>query len=108
MESTEIQLARMDERVKMILDRMEENQESHAHTRRWMERTDGTLHTINARVSNVETSLAQNAPTIAEFMTIKNQVIGAGMAGRWLWVGLGTVLGIIISLKDQILRFFSN
>lgn len=108
MESAEIQLARMDERVKMILDRMEEGQEAHALTRRWMERTDHTLHDINARVSNVETSLAKNAPTIEEFMVIKQQVIGAGMAGRWLWVGLGTVLGLIISLKDTILRIFTT
>jgi hypothetical protein len=86
---------------------MEENQDAHATTRRWMERTDHTLHDISARVSNVETSLAKNAPTIEEFMIIKQQVIGAGTMGRWLWVGLGTLLGLIISFKDGLMKLFS-
>ena len=107
-ESTETQLARLDERMKMLLDRMEENHESHIRTRAWMGQVDRTLHDIGIRVGNVETSLAKSAPTIEEFMAIKHKVIGAGIAGRWLWVGLGALLGVMISAKEYIIRFFTS
>lgn len=108
MESTEIQLARLDERMKMLLDRMEENHESHVRTRAWMGQVDRTLHDIGSRVGNVETSLAKSAPTIEEFMAIKHKVIGAGIAGRWLWLGLGAILGLLISAREYIFRFFAG
>lgn len=108
MESTEIQLARLDERMKMLLDRMEENHESHVKTRAWMGQVDRTLHDIGSRVGNVEASLAKSAPTIEEFMAIKHKVIGAGVAGKWLWMGLGALLSLMISLREHIFRFFSG
>lgn len=108
MEPTDIQLARLDERMKMLLDRMEENHESHVKTRAWMGQVDRTLHDIGSRVGNVESSLAKSAPTIEEFMAIKHKVIGAGIAGRWLWLGLGTLLGIVISTREYIFRFFAG
>lgn len=108
MESTEIQLARLDERMKMLLDRMEENHESLIKTRAWMGQVDRTLGEINHRVGSVESSLAKSAPTIEEFMTIKHKVIGAGLAGKWLWLALGAILGIIINARDNIMRFFTS
>lgn len=108
MESIEVQFARLDERLKVVLDRMEENHESHVKTRAWMSQVDRQLTDISGRVANVESSLAKTAPTIEEFMEIKNKVIGAGIAGRWLWVGLGTLLGLIISAKEHLIRFFTN
>lgn len=108
MESMEIQLARLDERMKMMLDRMEDNQKSHSYTREWMKKTDITLHDINARTFNVENTLAKAAPTIDEFVEIKHKVIGAGMAGRWVWGTLGIVLGFIISTREHFVKFFTG
>lgn len=108
MEPTEIQLARLDERMKMLLDRMEENHESHVKTRAWMGQVDRTLGEISHRVVSVETSLANNTPTINEFMAIKHKVIGAGIAGKWLWMGLGALLGAIITAREHIIRFLSG
>ena len=107
MEPTEIQLARLDERMKMLLDRMEDNQESHAQTRDWMRKTDYTLQDITSRVGNVETSLSKAAPTIEEFMTIKHKVIGAGLVGKWMWLTLGTLLGLMISMREQLIKMFT-
>ena len=104
-EPTEIQLARMDERLKMVLDRMEENHESHVKARSWMGQIDRNLSDISFRVASVESSLAKTAPTIEEFMVIKNKVIGAGMAGRWIWVGVGSLLTLIIAGREQIAAF---
>lgn len=108
MESTEIQLARLDERMKMLLDRMEENHQADARMRTWMATTDNSLQAIISRVTNVEASLAKNAPTIEEFMTIKHKIIGAGMAGRWMWVTFGTLLGLVISAREHIIKIFSG
>lgn len=90
------------------MEGMEDNKESHSNTKKWMQKMDNTLTIIDGRVSNVETSLRNNAPTIEEFIQIKHKVIGAGTVGRWLWVGLSTVLGLLISMKEQIFRLFSN
>jgi hypothetical protein len=108
MESTEVQLARMDERLKMVLQKMEENHESHVRSRAWMSAVDRTLEGISSRVTNVEASLANNAPTIQEFIEIKHKVIGAGMAGRWIWVGAGTIIGLLVSFREAIFRFFTG
>ena len=107
-ESTEIQLARLDERMRMLLDRVEENHGSHIKTRAWMGQVARQLHGIDSRVANMESSLAKNAPTIDEFVAIKHKVIGAGWAGKYLWLALGAVLGMIITAKDQFFRFFAG
>ena len=107
-ESTEIQLARLDERMRMLLDRMEDNHNSHTQTREWMRKTDGTLQDIGNRVLNVEVSLQKAAPTIEEFIVIKHKIIGAGVAGKWMWATFGTLLGIVISMREQIIRWFTG
>lgn len=106
MESTDIQLARLDERMKMILDRMSDTQESNAKTQAWMNKVDNSLHDITSRVTNVESSLNRAAPTIEEFITIKHKVIGAGVAGKWMWLTMGTLLGLVISMREQLIRLF--
>ena len=108
MESTEIQLARLDERMKMLLDHVEKSHESQDVTRAWMGKVDRSLVEMSTRVRNVENSIAKSAPTIEEFIAIKQKVIGAGIAGRWLWLGLGSLLGMVIATKGQLLRFFSG
>jgi uncharacterized coiled-coil protein SlyX len=107
-ESTEIQLARLDERMKMLLDRMEDNHNSHTQTREWMQKTDETLTTIGNRLVNVEGSLQKAAPTIDEFLTIKHKIIGAGVAGKWMWATFGALLGIVISLRQQVISWFTG
>lgn len=96
-ESNAIQLARIDERMKMLMDKMEENHESHLRTRAWMGQVDRTLNDISTRVSSVESSIAKNAPSLEELIAIKHKVVGAGMAGRWLWIGLGALLTFILT-----------
>ena len=106
MEPTEIQLARMDERMKMILDRLDEGQNSFAKTSDWMNSVDRRLGDITFRMTNVEHSLASARPTIDEFIKIKHKITGAGLAGKWLWAGLGVLLGVVISARDLLFRFF--
>ena len=104
MESTDIQLARMDERMKMILDKMEENHESLVRSRAWMQQVDRQLDTISSRVTGVEASLAKASPTIEDYLVFKNKVIGAGAMGRWLWVLVGFLLSLIITARHDIIN----
>ena len=107
-ESTDIQHARLDERMKMMLDKLEENHESHVKNRAWMSQVDRSLHDIGSRVSNVENSISKNAPSLEELVAIKHKVIGAGVAGKWLWVALGSVLTMIITGREHIFRWFAG
>ena len=96
-ESLEVQYARLDERLKSLLKMMEAS--ASAQT----EMSD-SLANITFRVRNVEASLAKNAPTIDEFITIKHKVVGAGALGKWLW-GVGALLiGWVFGAKDIIAR----
>lgn len=107
-EPTEIQLARLDERMRMILDRMDENHESNVVNRAWMAQVDRSLHDIGSRVTNVENTVSRNAPSLDELVAIKHKVMGAGVAGKWLWIALGATLSMIISSREHFLRFFSG
>lgn len=107
-ESLESQLARLDERMKMMLERMDENHDSHVKNRAWMSQVDRSLHEIGSRVSNVENSISRNAPSLEELVAIKHKVMGAGMAGRWLWVAVGSVLTLIVSAREQLARLLAG
>lgn len=107
-ESIEIQIARIDERMKMMMEKMEENHDSHTRTRAWMGQVDKTLTDISMRVNSVETSIAKNAPSLEELIAIKHKVIGAGTLGRWLWVALGALLGAILTAREQIFKIMTG
>lgn len=107
-ESMESQFARMDERMKMLLDRMDENHEANVVNRAWMAQVDRSLHDIGSRVTNVENTVSRNAPSLEELVAIKHKVIGAGVAGKWLWIALGAVLSMIVSGREQIFRWFAG
>lgn len=107
-ESIEIQIARIDERMKMMMDKMEENHESHVRTRAWMGQVDRQLSDISTRVNSVESSIARNAPSLEELIAIKHKVVGAGTFGRWLWVGLGALLTFILTSREHLVKLLSG
>ena len=107
-ESPEVQMARLDERLKTILSRLDEAKEDQKSQERWMDRTDIALTAINNRVENVEASLAKASPTIDEFLVIKAKVVGAGVFGKWLWLGLGGLIGLLAGGRTMIFEWFSK
>jgi len=101
-ESTEIQVARMEERLRGLLVDQEEARQSRKDQYETNEQVRRLLHAIDSRLSNVENSLAKSAPTIEEFITIKHKVVGAGKAGKMMWAILGGVLTLIITLRTEL------
>ncbi|MDR5839326.1 hypothetical protein [Caballeronia sp. LZ034LL] len=63
-----------------------------------MEEQTVTLSKLDGRMEKVENSLADQSPTIQEFVTIKHKVEGAGTAGRWVWAALTGLLGLVATI----------
>jgi predicted phage tail protein len=100
-ESSEVQMARLDERLKSIMTALDEARVSRKHQYEQMEEYGKSLTSIDGRVKSVEASLAKSAPTIEEFITIKHKVVGAGLAGKWLWAAGGVLLSAAIFLSEK-------
>ena len=105
-ESPEVQMARLEERLKVILARLDEARSDQQTQQRQMGLITQTLQSMSNRVENVESTLATAKPTIEEFITIKHRVVGAGMMGKWVWAIAGGLLGMLFSARVQIMELF--
>ena len=103
-ESPEVQMARLEERLKVILARLDEARSDQQTQQNQMGLITQTLQNMANRVENVESSLATAKPTIEEFITIKHRVVGAGMMGKWVWAIAGGLLGMLFSARVQIME----
>ena len=102
-EPTEVQLARLEERLNQVLQGMAQDRES---LKRQYEKTEELAQSItklDGRMGQVEQSLTQQAPTIEEFITIKHRVVGAGMMGKWVWAIAGGLIGMLFSARVHIM-----
>lgn len=100
-ESPEVQIARLDERLKSIMTYMEKEEASRATSLQWM-------GTMSERLANVENALAASAPTINEFTTLKHKMIGAGILGRWVWIGAASIIGWAYGARETLVNFIAS
>lgn len=107
-ESPEVQMARIDERMKNILNQLERAEAGRKQQYEVNESIKASMVKIGDRLEGVEKSLAVQAPTIQEFITIKQKVVGAGMLGRWLWLGLGGLLTLIYNSREAIIGWLTK
>ncbi|AHI60143.1 hypothetical protein Ea92_82 [Erwinia phage Ea9-2] len=104
----QVQMARLDERLRIISEGLIQDRESRKQQYERAESLNTTMNAMDNRVKSIEESLARNAPTIEEFITIKHRVVGAGMMGKWVWVFVGGLLGIIFTMRMEIIRWLSK
>lgn len=102
-ESIEVQLARMDEKFKTMLEEMHANRNGRKDQYEQIGDLSRLVSDLISRVKNVEYSLAKNAPTIDEFIEIKHKVVGAGILGKWVWGILGATIAFIYASREVIL-----
>lgn len=107
-ESLEVQLARLDERNKMILMSMENNQRETKESREQMKEAFESLRAIDSRLERLEGSFATSQPTLDEFRRVKHTLIGAGFLGRWVWVVLTGTLGLLYTMREHIIAFVTK
>ena len=102
------QMARLEERLKIIAEGLVLDRDSRKDQYEKLENIGKTMTAMDARVKSVEESFARSAPTIEEFITIKHKVVGAGVAGKWLWFIVGGLLTVAYNFRSEIFRWFSK
>lgn len=107
-ESVEIQAARMDEQIKAIREELQMARDSRKQQYEMIESIGQTLIRIDSRVTGVEQSLVTNAPTIQEFVDIKMKVQGAGLAGKWAWAIVASVVTFLFSIREAALTWMAK
>ena len=107
-ESLEVQLARLDERNKMILMNMENSQRDAKEAREHLKEAFESIRSIDSRLERLEGSFATTQPTINEFRAVKHKILGAGILGRWVWVALTGILGLLYAVREHIIAFVTK
>jgi hypothetical protein len=107
-EFSAVQMARLEERVRTIITQLELDREDRKSHERKAEEYNRLLVTINSRVEKLEAGISSVAPTIQEFIEFKQKLLGAGFLGKWLWVGVGVLVGFIFSMKTEIATWLTR
>ena len=106
-QSMAVQTALMTERFLYIQRELEQNRENSKQQNERMEENKIVLLRLDHRIGNVEAALKEQAPTISEFIVIKQKLNGAGAAGKWLWTIIGGILTFIAALAAAKSGLFS-
>lgn len=108
LESSDVKIARMDEQLKAVREDMVLARDSRKQQYEMIEQVNRTLVQMESRFANVEQKLAANAPTIQEFMDIKLKVQGAGIAGKWAWAIVVSVITFLFSIREAVLTWMAK
>ena len=110
-EKMQVEIARLDERLKsierMLVDVVAGQKEAIEGRRRGyeaQERTEKEVIGITHRLTSVEKSVDSIRPTTAEFERVRNNVMGAGAFGRFLWA-FGK--GLIAAAAGAVAAYYS-
>ena len=98
-DSMEVQVARIAEGMRIIVKDLDDAAISRNSQYKRVEEIALSVALMDARVKNMESTIASNAPTLAEFTAMKHKVQGAGVFGRWIWVAAGALIGLLINIK---------
>ena len=98
-DSMEVQVARIAEGMRIIVKDLDDAAINRNSQYKRVEEIALSVALMDARVKNMESTIASNAPTLAEFIAMKHKVQGAGIFGRWIWVAAGALIGLLINIK---------
>lgn len=107
-ESNEVQIARVDEKLKAILAELAQARDGRKQQYEKLESVGRYIQILESRIEAVEKSLAKASPTIDEFLVIKHRVTGAGIIGKWIWAGAGSLIGVIAAVKTPLFDWLSK
>ena len=107
-DAPEVEIARLIERVSHLTGALERSEEDRRSDAVWKEGINAKLNTMDGQITSINISLAKNAPTIEEFITIKHKVVGAGQLGKWLWTVGGVLLGMAFASRRAIANWLSG
>lgn len=110
-QSVETQLAVLSLKMTQAIEgmlRIEKSQEELTKSQSELSfQTGQQLFQFNAKLEVMDTRLSAASPTIDEFMRLRQRIQGAGILGKWLWISVGAVIGILASARQAILGWIS-
>ena len=107
-QSLDVVLAVLQEQMRTVLNGQLEAREGHKEQYEQAEQTRLAIALLSSKVAIIEESLAKSAPTIEEFITIKHKVVGAGIAGKWVWGIGGIILTVVLFLRETIIQWLGK
>lgn len=108
METVETQVARLEEKVKVLIEKVDQSQETDVRSSSWMTSVDNTLSSINFRLSSVEQNVNRTTAAIEEFNSIKDRIVGASVASKWFWAMLGILFSFVYAFHESIIKFITH
>jgi predicted nucleic acid-binding Zn-ribbon protein len=107
-ESADVQVARLQEQVKTLFNESNGVAQDLKEIKEALVQLNKGLLNMNARVEGVEKSLAKASPTIDEFIEIKHKVVGAGVAGKYVWAAGSCLLTLLATSREAIFAWLSR
>ena len=108
LEAPEVKIARVEERLAVVLQELGQARDGRKQQYEMIERINNMLIQLESRVAGVEQSLASNAPTIQEFVDIKMKVQGAGIAGKWIWAIVASLVTFLFSIRETLITWMAK
>lgn len=105
-ESVDVQMARLQEQLKSVITSLAEDRRDRKNRDGQINKIETNTDNLDRRLEVVEHQLAVNAPTINEFMIVKQRVIGAGKLGKWAWMLGGATITAIYTSREAIRSWF--
>lgn len=85
-------LAKVETQLSMVLSTLDRDAMDRKELYHSVHETVRKIDRMDYRLQSLEEKFANASPTIAEFITIKHKVEGAGMLGKALWAFGGFIL----------------
>lgn len=105
-EVVEVRVARLEEKMNFLVDEAKEAKAARKMQYATNEDNKAKMIEIGNSLLAVEIKLAGQAPTIEEFITIKQKVVGAGKMGKIVWAIGAFIIGVVYSSREAIIGWF--
>lgn len=107
-EPDNVTLARLEERLRTIFENQTREAKARENMEESIESLKDSVKDFDNRLQRVEESITKSEPTIEEFITIKHKVVGAGVFGKWVWMGAGAIIGVLAAARREIFSWFAG
>lgn len=107
-EPDNVTLARLEERLRTIFENQTRETKAREKMEESIESLKDSVKDFDNRLQRVEESITKSEPTIEEFITIKHKVVGAGVFGKWVWMGAGAIIGVLAAARREIFSWFAG
>lgn len=103
-----MKVARIEGQLDMILAALNDAKAGRQRVYERLEEVNFTVSSLDSRTRHLEDGFAKNAPTIEEFVKIKQRVAGAGVAGKVIWAAGALILGAAYTIREHILAWLTK